>query len=481
MAGILSYGAYVPFHRLDRAAIAEALGTRCGNGERSVASYDEDTVSMAVEAARDALAATGDYDDAARCVATLMFATTEPPYQEKLNAATVHAALRLPAPVQCMDVGCSNRAGLGSLITSCRSVMGGSDRAETETALLAASDIRVGAPEGAREQNGGDAAAAFLLGRDAGLAEVEAVYSETLEFMSTWRLPGQLYPKSWEERFSLTQAYIPLGLRAARALAERAGCEPHEIAKVVFDCPNPRAARTVAAELGLKPEQLVDDLSATVGHSGAAQALLLLAQILDDAAPGDRIAVISVSDGVDAVLLRATDAVASFEPRRTVRTLIESKRSGLAYTRYLRWRGILDSEPPRRPDPERPAAPPSLRSEHWKYGFVASKCDECGTSHLPPQIVCVHCGATEKMSEEAFADRRAVIRTFAVDRLAFTPQPPMVVAMIDFEGGGRFQSELTDCDPEAVKIGDEVEMSFRRLFTAKDIHNYFWKGRPRRN
>jgi len=480
MAGIVSYGSYVPLHRLGRVTIAEALGTRGGHGERSVAGYDEDTVTMAVEAARDALAATGSHERGAQAIATLAFATTEPPYQEKLNSATAHAALRLPAAVQCMDVGCSNRAGLGSLIAAARGAGGGLAPGGAEAALVAAADIRVSAPEGARERDGGDAAAAFLVGGDAGIAEIETAYSETLEFLSTWRLPGRLYPNQWEERFALTQAYVPLGVRAARALVERSGCRPGEIDRVVFDCPNPKAARLVAAQLGLEPQQVVGDLSAKIGHSGTAHALLLLAHVLDQASPGDRIAVISVSDGVDAVLLRATDAIAGFAPHRTVEQLLDSKRTGLAYTRYLRWRGILDSEPPRRPDPEHPAAPPSLRAEHWKFGFVASKCNECGTCHLPPQVVCVHCGATGKMSEEPFADRRAVVRTFAVDRLAFTPQPPMVVAMIDFEGGGRFQSELTDCDPEAVKIGDEVEMTFRRLFTAKDVHNYFWKGRPRR-
>mgnify|MGYP001082776161 FL=1 len=135
---------------------------------------------------------------------------------------------------------------------------------------------------------------------------------------------------------------------------------------------------------------------------------------------------------------------------------------------------------PRRPDPQRPAAPPSLRSEDWKFGFKGSRCTACGTYQLPPQIVCVHCRAVDKMESVPFADRKAKIRTFTVDRLAFSLQPPMVVAIVDFEGGGRLQSELTDCEPDKVAIGQDVEMTFRRLFTADGIHNYFWKARPGR-
>jgi uncharacterized OB-fold protein len=249
---------------------------------------------------------------------------------------------------------------------------------------------------------------------------------------------------------------------------------------VVLDAPNPRASQAVAASLKLDPARVVNPMLESVGWTGAAHAGLLLADALDRARPGDRILVLAVSDGVDAMLLRATDAITKHQPRRTVASLLASKRDDLTYARYLKWRGLLETEPPRRPDPQRPAAPPSLRSADWKYGVVGSRCTACGTHQLPPQIVCVKCQAVGKMEKVPFADRKAKIRTFTVDRLAFTPQPPMVVAIVDFEGGGRFQSELTDCEPEKVAIGQEVEMTFRRLFTADGVHNYFWKARPAR-
>jgi hydroxymethylglutaryl-CoA synthase len=470
MAGIVAYGAYVPFHRLKRAEIGKTLGVPSRKGERAVASYDEDSVTMAVEAARSCLRGVATAD-----VRSLYFATTAPPYVEKLNASTIHAATGLPAAVRALDLACSVRAGMGALLAAHESALAGKG-----VSLATISDVRIGAPEGQTEQSGGDAAAAFAFGSSKVIAEVEAVYSETLEFLASWRTPEQRFAKSWEERFALTQAYIPLLSNAAKALAGQAKLAVADLAAVVLDAPNPRAATAVAAALKLDPGKLVGDMSASVGWSGAAHAGLMLAAALDRAKPGDRILAISVSDGVDALLLRVTDAIAGYPRAYTVEELIAAKRDDLTYTRYLKWRGLLETEPPRRPDPQRPAAPPSLRSDDWKFGFKGSKCTACGTYQLPPQIVCVHCRATGKMESVPFADRKAKIRTFTVDRLAFSLQPPMVVAILDFEGGGRFQSELTDCEPEKVAIGQDVEMTFRRLFTADGIHNYFWKARPGR-
>lgn len=469
MAGIVSFGTYVPFHRISRRTIGQALGTGGGKGERSVASYDEDAVTMAVEAARDCLRGRD-----ASGIRSLTFATTDPPYIEKLNSAAIHAALGLPAGVRSLDLACSLRAGLGSLLTANEAAAAGGQ------ALATMGDIRIGAPEGAAELAGGDGAAAFLFGTVGVIAEVVTTYSETLEFLGNWRLPGERFSKGWEERFPLTQGWGPLLANATKHLLGRAGVAPSDLASVVVDAPNPRAVAALLAQGGFAPGQVVDARLDTVGHAGTAAVGLMLATALENAAPGDLIAVISASDGVDAMLVRATDAIASYEPARTVDQWVASRRSDLSYLRYLKWRGILETEPPRRPDPERPAGPPSLRSAHWKFAFVGTECTACGTRQLPPQIVCVQCGASRQMKEVSFTDAKATIKTFTLDRLAFTPQPPMVAAVIDFEGGGRVQSELTDVEPEKVAIGDPLEMTFRRLFTADGIHNYFWKARPAR-
>jgi uncharacterized OB-fold protein len=82
------------------------------------------------------------------------------------------------------------------------------------------------------------------------------------------------------------------------------------------------------------------------------------------------------------------------------------------------------------------------------------------------------------MTAERLADVPETVATFTIDRLAFSMSPPVVAAIIDFDGGGRFQCEMTDLSPGEAAIGGRVEMTFRRLNTAQGIHNYFWKARP---
>jgi 3-hydroxy-3-methylglutaryl CoA synthase len=438
-----------------------------GKGERAVASFDEDAVSMAVEAARDVVRD-------AEAPDALLFATTSPPYAEKLNAATIQAALGLPGFVRSAELGASSRMGLASLLL-------GTDAAEAgRRPLVCAADVVVGAPGGARESQGGDAAAAFLLGPDAeAAARLVASASATTEVLDVWRLPGDPFAKQWEERFGAEVLAPVLQETVVRALVA-ARLEPTDLAAVILDGGNPRAAEGLPRALRLKPEQLADGLQAGVGRAGAAHAGLLLARALDRAKPGERILVASLGDGCDVAIFEATERVASARPRHAVDEWIASKRSDLAYNAWLKWRGVLPFEPPRRPDPERPAAPAMRRHESWKLAFTGSRCTACDAAHLPPQRVCSACGAVDRMRADPFADRSARVTTYTLDHLAYSLQPPTVDAVLDFEGGGRLACELTDVEPSRVAIGDEVEMTFRRLYTGAGVHNYFWKARPRR-
>jgi 3-hydroxy-3-methylglutaryl CoA synthase len=477
LAGITRYGSYVPYFRLQRSAIG------AGRGARAAASYDEDSVSMAVEACRDALEAGGERPKGARSeprashvheLDALIFATTSPPYAEKQNAATLHAALSLPEAVRTLELGASSRCGVSAL------GLGLDLAAAGQRALVAAADVVIGAPGGVRETSSGDAAASFVTGPDAeACAVLRGRASATTEVLDVWRLPEDRFAKQWEERFGAEVLAPVLHDTVIRAL-ENARCQPSEIASVILDATLPRATAGLAAALQLKPEQLADPLAASVGRAGAAHAGLLLARALDAAAPGDRILVASLADGCDALVLQVTDRIADARPRHAVDAWIASCRDDLAYNAYLKWRGILPFEPPRRPEPERPAAPPMHRHERWKLGFVGSRCTACGAGQMPPQRVCSACGAVDEMDREPFADRACRIATYTLDHLAYSLQPPVVAAVLDFEGGGRLACELTDVNPADVAIGDELEMTFRRLYTGQGVHNYFWKARPRR-
>lgn len=470
MRGIVAYGAYLPYWRLERAAIARALGAPGGSGTRSVAGYDEDATSMGVEAARAALRMLGGGD----ALGALYFATADPPYLDKTNATAIHAALDLPASVMAVDMAGSVRSAAGALRAA-------ADARDPVLAVLA--DLRSGLPGGADERDGGDAAVAFVFADDAPahpvLAEPLAWASATAEFLDRWRLPGESASRQWEERFG-EHAYVPLGEAALAQALARAGVAPSAVDRLIVAGPHGRANRRVAAARGIRKEAVADDLTSSVGNAGAAHAGLLLADALDRARPGEVIAVVSLADGADATIWRTTGAVAGRRASPTVAEQVAAGAGKVSYTTFLTWRGHLRREPPRRPDPQAPEAPAAFRREDWKFAFAGSRCQACGARHLPPQRVCVKCHAVDRMARERLADVPATIATFTVDRLAFSPSPPVVVAVIDFDGGGRYQCELTDVDPAAVKIGDRVEMTFRRLLTAGGVHNYFWKARPLR-
>jgi uncharacterized OB-fold protein len=303
--------------------------------------------------------------------------------------------------------------------------------------------------------------------------------SATTEVLDAWRLPEDRFAKQWEERFGAEVLAPVLQETVTRALVA-ARVEPTDLSAVILDAANPRAADRLPRALRLKPEQLADPLSAAVGRAGAAHAGLLLARALDAAKAGDRILVASLGDGCDAAVFEVTERIAAARPRHPVDAWIASKRDDLAYLTWLKWRGVLPFEPPRRPDPDRPAAPAMHRHEAWKLAFAGSRCTACGAAHLPPQRVCSACGAVDRMRDEPFADRACRIATYTLDHLAYSLQPPVVDAVLDFEGGGRLACELTDVEPTRVAIGDELEMTFRRLYTGAGVHNYFWKARPRR-
>ena len=462
MAGIVSYGVYLPYWRLQRSAITAALGSGGGKGTRSVASYDEDTTSMGVEAARVALRHAPDGVEPS----IVAFATTAPAYLDKTNANAIHAALALPTSAGAVDA-------IGSVRSAAAAIM----VAELRSGLAVLSDIRTGLPGGSDESNGGDAAVALLFGDGPDvIAEAIAGSEVTAEFVDRWRTPGEAYSKQWEERFG-EHAYLPLVEQSVNDALKSANLTITEVDHVIVSGLHTRAVAAARKAVGARPDALVADLTDVVGNTGVAHFSLMLADVLDRAEPNQTIAIVTLADGASTWILRTTDAVVSRRPSVSVRDRIAATRDDLAYASFLTWRGELRREPPRRPEPDRPAAPPSLRTNAWKYGLIGSR-DEAGFVHLPPSRVSMESGAIDRMEAVRMSDVQATIATFTIDRLAFSMSPPVVAAIIDFDGGGRFQCELTDVDPAAVKIGDRVEMSFRRLYTQDGIHNYFWKARP---
>ncbi len=468
MRGIIGYGAYVPFYRLQRSAITAALGSGGGRGTRAVASYDEDATSMAVEACRNMIRSGG---SSLPKPASVSFATSTPPYLDKTNATVIHAALGLPSSVFAADVGGAPR----SVNAALRFALEGSS-----PAMIVASDVRTGRPGSADESMSGDGAVAWMIGSDRDapvLAHWLGGASATSEFLDRWRLPGWNYSRVWEERFG-EHAYLPLVAEAATAAFKQCELGSDDVDLVVVTGLHARAVRGAARSAGVGSAKIANDMTMTIGNTGTPHAGLVLTSALDEAEPNQTIMVIHLADGCDVGFYRTTEALTNFVSAEPISAQIERGNDTLDYNKFLTWRGFLDREPPRRPDPTPPAAPPSQRNQAWKYGFVGSRDRSSGAIHLPPHRVSVKGGAVDEMEPIPMAEVKASVATFTIDRLAYTLSPPAIAVVIDFDGGGRFSCQLTDADPESVAIGNRVQMTFRRMRTDNGVHNYFWKAKP---
>ncbi len=470
-SGIVSWGVYLPYWRLDRRRIGEAFGAGGGRGTRAVASYDEDTTSMGVEAGRRALTVPDVPEPGA-----LYFSTPAPAYLDKTNATTVHAGLGLASSAGAFDLCGSVRSGWATLQLA---ALAGSQ----DPTMAVVADLRTGLPGSQDETQGGDGAVAFVFAPTGGVADLLGRASATDEFLDRWRIPGESGSLLWEDRFG-EEVYVPLARSAFEGALARAGLTAGDVDHLIVVGLHARAVASVKKALGVAADALVPDQSGKIGNLGAAQGGLALADVLERAAPGQVVALVEVADGADAVVLRTTDALPGAQAARRaaglapVADLLDEGRSDLAYPVFLSWRGMVHREPPRRPDPERPDSPAMHRTEGWKFGFNASRCLVCGFRHLPPTRVCLSCQSVDKMEAERMADLRGTVATYTIDRLAFSLSPPMVGAVIDFDGGGRYRGEMTDVDPDAVAVGTRVAMTFRRLYSAQGVHNYFWKARP---
>lgn len=461
MVGIAAFGAYVPAYRLERSDVRATIGSGSGKGVRAVASHDEDTTTLAVEAVRDALVGRDVQDPSPR---SLWFATSRPSYLEKSNATTVAVAAGLAAEVAAFDVSGALRGGAGVLRAALAE----------GSAVAVASDIRFGLPGSADESEGSDAAAALVIGEDP-LAELVVSHSESSELLDRWREPGDVRTRSWEERFGVEE-YAPLADRAIDEALGRAELKREDLDHVVVSGPHSRAVKAVRRGFGA--EQQAAGLAGSLGYAGAADLGLALVAALEAATPGQTLLAVSIVDGVDVFVFRATPAIADRTRRRSL-AQDPGEGIGLAYADYLSWRGLLEREPARRPELKAPVPPASRRTAAWKFGFVAGECGECGYRNLPPRRICLACGTADRSAPISMRDVPARVVTFTDDMLSESVQLPAKVVAVDFDGGGRFEFEMTDAVGREIRVGDEVRSTFRVAgVAANGIRNYVWKVRP---
>jgi len=466
VAGIASYGAYVPRTRLALAALG-GRPAREGGPEKAVAWNDEDAVTMAVSAAAHCLRGLDRTQ-----VDGVVFASTSHPFQEKQSAALIARALDLRRDVRTSDHGGSLRAGTSALRAAVDAVRAGS----ASHVLVVASDCRMAAPGSPLEANLGDGAAAFLVSHENPIAWLDDGFAVADEIVDLWRTREDTFVHSWEERFVVQEGYVPSLCEAARGLLERLGATAGDFTRVCLYAPDRRSHGTVARRLGLDPERVQDPLLGRLGNAGCAFAPLLLAAALEDARPGDRLLVASYGDGAEALAFTTREHVTKLEPRRGVSWHLERRRGVASYDPYRKARSLDPGEWPA-------AAGPGLsatihhRERDEDLALVGQKCNACGAVQFPKQRVCETCLARDDFERARLSDRVGRVVTYTFDHFFPTPSPPTIVTVCEVDGA-RLHLQLVNATPEETRTGLPVEFELRRIHTAGGRPHYHWKATP---
>jgi hydroxymethylglutaryl-CoA synthase len=462
--GITGIGVHVPRYRLSAGTLQAVWGTG-GSGTRAVANHDEDALTMAVEAG---LAALGEGGGASLDLVCL--ASTTPPYAEKSSAAILAAVLDCGPAVGAADLGGSLRAGTTGLRLALDAVRAGSAR----EALVAAADLRLAPPGSELEPVWGDGAAAVRLGQgDAVVARLVGAASHTHEFSDVWRLAESRFPEQGDPTFVRAYGYERLMAEPVGRLLTETGVAPGTIRRAAVYAPDARHVMPILRSLGLTEDVLPRaPLLAQVGNTGVASPLLALAACLEEVEPGDRILVVGYGAGADALLFEATDHVRSLDRSRGVAAQIALGRPLRHYGRFLQFRRLVETEPVR----AFTGLPVMEREERQDLRLYGQRCAACGAVQYPRRHVCWRCSGKE-LGEHRLS-RRGRVFTFTKDHLVPSPDPPTVMVAADLEGGGRFYTQLTDGDPDAVTFDQPVELTFRRFHEGAGLANYFWKFRP---
>jgi hydroxymethylglutaryl-CoA synthase len=470
MVGITSYGAYVPIYRLNRSELARAWAGGAPSGERSVANWDEDSVTMGVAAALDCLKGIDH-----KLVDSLYFATTTSPFQESQCSTILTTATNMRRDVFSGDFSNSLRSGTIALKAAIDAVKAGS----AKRALVVASDSRLGEPKSEYERLFGDGAAAVMVGDSDVIASIEGAYSHSDEIYDNWRTTKDDMVKMWEDRFVLTRGYELNFREAVSGIMNKHGLQMKDFAKVVYYAPDERRHRDMAKELGLGKGQTQEPMFDRLGNTGCAFALMMLVSALEEAKPGDKILFVNYGNGADAFILQVTDEIEKSRDHKGVKGHLASKMQLPNYESYIRFRELMPVEMQRRPMVVSSAVQ-LWRGREWIFGANASRCRRCGKHQFPPQRVCLGCQSKDDFDLVDISGWKGELFTFAKDNLALCPDPPVILSIADFEKKVRFYSRMTDRDPEKIEVGMPLELTFRKIHEGAGFPNYFWKPRPTR-
>lgn len=480
MIGIVGYGSYVPRLRLSRKAVVDAnvwfaphLAGK-SKGVRAMANWDEDSITMAVAAARDCLGT----DDDRSHVKGLYLASSTLPFAERLNAGVIREALTLDRRIDALDVTGSQRAGLSALSEAVAKAKSGDGNM-----LVLAADCRKTRAASAAELDFGDGSAAVLIGRDKVVAEYLGCATVSVDFVDHFRLTGEDIDYGWEERWIRDEGISKLVPEAIAAALKNSDLAADKVDHFIFPSTFQKMDGQLAKACGIKPEAVVDNMAQQIGDTGVAHPMLMLAQVLETAQPGQHILLTQFGSGAQAFVFRVTDAIKDFRPKTGVAGWLARGVEETSYTKFLSFKGQLRLERGMRGEQDRKTALTTLyRHREAILGLVGGRCEKTGQVHFPPSHLSYTQGAPALDTQKPYklAERRGEVLSWSAEYLSFNMSPPHHYGQIDFEGGGRILMEFTDVSRGDVESGTAMEMVFRikDVDELRGFNRYFWKATP---
>jgi hydroxymethylglutaryl-CoA synthase len=341
MIGIVGYGSYVPAYRITAATIANQWGDDCStieNGllmkEKTVPGYDEDTITISVAAAKNALKRAG-IDP--KKIGAVYIGSESHPYAVKPSGTILIDALGIGPEVHVADFEFACKAGAEAMFVSYSHVKSGN----MEYSMGIGADTSQGAPGDALEYSASAGGSAFIFGKENVIAEVIDTFSFTSDTADFWRREYQHYPRHGG-RFTGEPAYFKHVLGCARGLLEKSGHKPEDFAHAAFHMPNGKFPLKAGKTLGFTNDQMKQGWVVNLmGNTYSGSSPTGLSAILDVLKPGEKAFMISFGSGAgsDGFIFQATDRITEVQDKAPkIREMLESKKIYLDYGKYVAYR-----------------------------------------------------------------------------------------------------------------------------------------------
>lgn len=473
--GIVAYGTYIPKYRVKVEEIAKAWGTKAV-GEISVPWSNEDANTMAAEASLNALEQAGISPEK---IDAFYFASESSPYSEHTALKAIAEVLRLKEEVEIAEFSNSPQASAAALKACLDALKAG----RINYGLVAAADCRLASPGSDEERAFGAGAAAFILGKEGVIAQLDASSSSSTYVIDTWKGSNDKYIKSHDPRFTREYGYTNQVTGVVKNLMNKEDKKPGDYNQVILQpYADQRVLRGVGKKIGVAPEQMATGaaVSNDVGNTGTAAVLLGLAAALDKASEGEKILSVFYGAGIAEAMSFTVKKKRTGENGCSLDKYLASKEY-IDYLNFLKLKNILEKD-------ETPAslAVTPLSPLWWRDGasirrLIGAKCKKCGYVNFPASIrrICVRCGGLE--FEQILRSKKGKVHTYCVN--IYVPpgmESPLPVIIADMDDGSRYKALGTEFKLDEIKIDLPVELVWRRLATEEGVNAYIYFFRPLR-